>query len=152
VPLDPGFWQKQDDAVMSACDALAVLELPGWDSSVGVQHEAQCFEEAGKPVYCIKWHDTPVKRETVLEEAQRITTGDRDADYGHPAEHWKRTTGAINAIYGTSFEPRDWGYMMQIDKMARDQNRPKRDNLVDICGYARCIERVDGYTVNAGCL
>jgi hypothetical protein len=27
-------------------------------------------------------------------------------------------------------------------KVSREANRPKRDNLVDIAGYARCAERL----------
>ena len=80
--------------------------------------------------------------ETVLEEAQRITSGDRNGSYGHPAEHWKRTTGMINALFGTDFKPEDWGKMMILDKIARDFHNPLRDNIVDVSGYARCIERV----------
>ena len=140
--VDHEFWMRRDRWFMERCDSLLVMRLPGWDTSRGVQEEIDFFNDCAKPVcFC-----DPPPIETVLDEARRITSGDRDGDYGHPAEHWKRTVGAINAMFGTKFKPRDWGFIMALDKIAREQNRSKRDNLVDVCGYSRCIERVDEYT------
>jgi hypothetical protein len=42
--------------------------------------------------------------------------------------------------------PEDVARMMILLKIARDVFTPKRDNLVDICGYARCLERMMAYT------
>ena len=141
-PVDHEFWMRRDRWFMDKCDRLLVMTLAGWKESRGVQEEIEYFEAQNKPVdHC----DPPIP-ENVLQEAMRITSGDRDGDYGHPAEHWSRTVGAINANYGTHFKPRDWGMFMIFDKIAREQNRPKRDNLVDIVGYARCIEKVDERT------
>lgn len=41
------------------------------------------------------------------------------------------------------FTDRDVSMMMILVKVARDANKPKRDNLVDIAGYARCAERLE---------
>jgi hypothetical protein len=45
--------------------------------------------------------------------------------------------------------------MMMIDKIAREQHTPKRDNAVDIAGYAACLAqcrveegKYDGSKVN----
>ena len=40
----------------------------------------------------------------------------------------------------------DVARMMILLKIARDVFTPTRDNLVDICGYARCIEQIRDYT------
>lgn len=141
------FWMGQDMPFLQTCDELRVLMLPGWRESAGVNEEIQEAKCRYTPVVYMEWEDpSPVAEtvtETILDEAARITSGDRNGDYGHPADHWERTIGMVNALFGASFETRDWGKMMQLDKIARDQHKPKRDNLVDVCGYARCMEKVD---------
>jgi hypothetical protein len=78
----------------------------------------------------------------VLETAAQAVR-ERGDSYGPPAEHFARTVGAINAILGHKLNepltPADWGVMMICDKLARHQHRPKVDNLVDVAGYAGCM-------------
>ncbi|WP_111418484.1 DUF1937 family protein [Rhodoplanes roseus] len=50
-PLDHAFWLPFDAPMMAAADALIVVRLPGWDSSVGVRHEIDAFTAAGKPIW-----------------------------------------------------------------------------------------------------
>lgn len=69
-------------------------------------------------------------------------TNERGKYYGPPAQHFARTVGMINALYGTSFKPEDWAKFMIIDKLARDAERPKGDNCKDIAGYAGCLHEV----------
>lgn len=88
-------------------------------------------------------------RETVLEEAARITSVDRQGAYGGPEDSF----GLIANLWtdyldarGYMLTPRDVAKMMVLLKIARDTTgKPKRDNLVDIAGYARCAEMVDHY-------
>lgn len=89
----------------------------------------------------------PPKPETILEEAVRITSRDRQDDYGHPRHHFKRTIDAINAIFADRlkrpFEVSDWPLILVLDKVSRQSNKSKRDNLVDIAGYARTAEMLE---------
>lgn len=80
-------------------------------------------------------------RAQMLKNAALVVI-ERGDSYGPPAEHFARTVGLINAIYGTSFRPEDWGKMMILDKLARDWETPKIDNLTDIAGYAACIYEI----------
>lgn len=84
--------------------------------------------------------------ESILEEAIRITSADRQNDYGHPADHFARTIGAINAIFADKlrepFAVSDWPLILTLDKVSRESNKHKRDNLVDMAGYARTAEMV----------
>ena len=50
LPLGWDFWHQFDKAFIDWCDALIVLKLPGWDTSVGVNAEIKIAEEMGKPV------------------------------------------------------------------------------------------------------
>jgi hypothetical protein len=87
--------------------------------------------------------------ETILEEAIRITGGDRARDYGHPSVSQGRSADLVNAFlqgkYGsdsTQISPEDISWITILCKIARDMERPKRDSLVDIAGYARTIEKI----------
>lgn len=86
--------------------------------------------------------------ETVLEEAQRIIFGDRNADYGHPLDDFTKTAGMLNGLFGAHLED---GFefvaehiplIMNIVKMSREMNAPKRDNVVDGAGYWGTLQMV----------
>lgn len=77
----------------------------------------------------------------ILEEALEVVR-DRQGSYGHPRDHWAKTIGMINLHFGTDFDPKDWGTMMIFDKLARESNKSKRDNMVDVAGYANARQMV----------
>ena len=81
-------------------------------------------------------------RHAMLIAAAR-TTEERGESYGPPAEHFRRTTEAINAIFGLEITPEMWGQMMIIDKLARHQCVAKADNLLDVAGYAACVHEIE---------
>lgn len=84
--------------------------------------------------------------ENILEEALRITTGDRNESYGHPIEDFTKITGMINAAFQHKLkEPlvaEDWPLIMQFVKISRQINSPARDNVVDGAGYWNTLAMV----------
>lgn len=79
--------------------------------------------------------------QTVLEEANALVYGDRQANYGHPYDDYTRTARMWEAILGMApytITPRIACLMMAAVKISREVNKPKRDNLVDLAGYAAC--------------
>jgi len=80
--------------------------------------------------------------ETILEEAIRITTNNREVDYGHP--YYNMTTTALfwSAVLGIEVTPEQVALCQIGTKLAREIHKQKRDNIVDIAGYARVYERV----------
>jgi hypothetical protein len=92
-----------------------------------------------------------MEKETILEEAIRITGGDRQRDYDHPKPNHERIAVMWNAYLSIRVDPlgpisaADAAYMMILLKVARDVKTPKRDSVVDIAGYARCVARIHGY-------
>ena len=88
---------------------------------------------------------------TILDEAARITSEDRQSAYGHPRDHFAATAAAITGYLrqrkllgpGQSIEARDWPMFLILDKAMRYGNMPKWDSLVDIAGYARTAEMLD---------
>lgn len=90
------------------------------------------------------------ERERLLLDAAAAVR-ERGDSYGDPQTHFARTVGAINAVLSHKLrEPltaADWGICMILDKCAREQHNPKRDNMTDAAGYAACVAeiRIDEY-------
>lgn len=91
--------------------------------------------------------------ETVLQEANRIIYGDREQTYGDPAQNFDATAslwnGYLHAKYRVTgsmdFNALDVAHMMMLLKMAREIHMHKRDNVVDMAGYAGCIQKMYDY-------
>lgn len=73
-----------------------------------------------------------------LVEAEGLIRGPRDADYGSFAAEAKRIQD-IAAILGLPLEnpAKQHSMYMMIVKLVRESNRHKRDNIVDLMGYAQ---------------
>lgn len=80
--------------------------------------------------------------ETVLEEAQRCVDGARQEDYGHPYDNHGRTARFWSTYLGIEITPEQVCFLNILQKISREMNKPTRDNLVDICGYARNTEMI----------
>lgn len=91
------------------------------------------------------------KKQNILEEANGLINGDRQADYGHPIDDfsntssywttWLRSKGYLKD--GVELGPEDIPPMMVLLKLSRESNRPKRDNKVDGVGYFGTWEMVE---------
>jgi len=87
--------------------------------------------------------------ESILAEATRLTEGDRQESYGHPLDNFSKEAALISAAFthklrpGVAFEAEDIGLIEILRKVARQTHQRKRDNLVDIAGYASCAHRVE---------
>jgi hypothetical protein len=81
-------------------------------------------------------------RETILEEAQRLVHGDRGAAYGHPADDFGRTAEYWTTTFKEKLKPGERFHAGDIPlaligvKLSREVNKPKRDNMTDLAGYA----------------
>lgn len=82
----------------------------------------------------------------VLQEADQLINGDRQADYGPPEIDYARTVAIFNAMTGLSLTTEQGIQFMMSVKLAREGWKHKRDNLVDLCGYAACLQRVHDKT------
>lgn len=95
----------------------------------------------------------PTCQDSVLQEADSVVNGERQASYGHPffnfrdiASFW---TTYLRGKYGDRFDlvlaAEDIGSLMILMKVSREMHEHKRDNLVDIAGYAETISKVINY-------
>ena len=82
--------------------------------------------------------------DSILVEAQNLVHGPRQASYGHPADDFQRTADLLNVLSkrGRAWLPSDVALVMMCVKLSRQANAYKRDNLVDLCGYAECWARI----------
>ena len=93
-------------------------------------------------------HASDVTREpSILDEAAKIAGVDRSEAYGHPLENHRRIALMWQAYFDARkpgpLTPQDAARMMILLKVARDIHAPRRDNRVDICGYAQCLELME---------
>ena len=85
----------------------------------------------------------------ILDEARNIVYGDREKTYGRPG----RTLGTIADYWSNYLQTRDIdalltakdvAMMMILLKVARlGCNPDHHDSLVDVCGYAALIDRIE---------
>jgi hypothetical protein len=85
----------------------------------------------------------PAKGATILAEAARLADGPRNDSYGHPREDFTRTAKIWSALLGVEITAEQVGLCMIGVKLSRHCHAPKRDNLVDIAGYARTLEKLE---------
>jgi len=76
---------------------------------------------------------------SLLEEAQQITRKRRD-NYGGPQANFGRIASMWETILGVPISAEKVGLCMIAVKIARHLHVPHRDNLVDIAGYADCLD------------
>lgn len=87
--------------------------------------------------------------ETILQEAQRLVHGDRQAAYGHPADDFAKTAALWTVVFGSELKPggritaQQVALAMVCVKISRQLNAPKRDNLVDGAGYFATLDMVE---------
>lgn len=77
---------------------------------------------------------------SILEEARRVVHEDRAIQYGRPENNFARIAAVWEIILDTKITLRQVGLMLAAMKIVRDAHKPKRDNLVDLAGYAEAID------------
>ena len=70
-------------------------------------------------------------RRSILDEAAEIVDGARQLFYGPPA-----------AYLGAPVSAADVCALNILQKLSRDRHAAKRDNLVDVAGYAENMDRI----------
>lgn len=78
-----------------------------------------------------------MNRSEILDEADRIINGVRDATYGDPLTNHKRIAQLWQVVLGTEISPAEVALCMALVKIARLVQTPDHeDSYIDLCGYA----------------
>ena len=86
--------------------------------------------------------NAPKSVRSILEEALRIRSGERNVDYGDAVENFERIADIVAAISGVCIPP-DLCCLVHIaTKLSRERHNHKEDNLIDLCGYADILNRI----------
>lgn len=127
----------RDLSAITTCDAIALL--PGWHQSEGTKVEMSLAKLLRLAV--LDANTGEPFRETILQEAGRLTRGNRNADYGHPLDDFTRTAALWTAVLGTPVDYRQAIVCMMLVKISRLAHTPEHhDSIVDIAGYADCLD------------
>lgn len=146
--LDPHNLQMNEEFIADAArrDIDAVFEcdevvlLPKWEKSKGARAEVAVAQWLGKTLR-IYPSLIRLEREDVCDIAKRLTSYDRQADYGSPIEDFTKQAKMWGAILGINVTPQQIAMCMIAVKLSRLTNSPRhRDSVADICGYARCLD------------
>lgn len=81
----------------------------------------------------------------ITAEANELVMGARQNAYGHPYDDFNRTAKIWSAIINVDVTPQQVALCMIGIKISRECNKHKRDNLVDIAGYAETCNMVNEY-------
>lgn len=82
-------------------------------------------------------------RDSILAEAEQATTKTRRDEYGHPFDNFTQIAAEWSLELGVPVTAEQVGRMMIRLKMVRLRHNPNhRDSLLDIAGYANCLEMI----------
>ena len=84
----------------------------------------------------------------ILDEAKKIVY-EKNAIYGQSEDNFAVTASLWSAYLGKPIQPEDVGMMLILMKVASERYMHKKDNLVDIAGYAECVAKLHEHR-NAG--
>lgn len=132
------YYMRRDIEMLLDADAVAFL--PGWQNSKGATVEYVVAQAISLPMFDAIT-GKPLS-ENVLQEANRVINGPRDKDYGHPRNDFAKTAAFWSTLFRVEVSPEQVALAMILLKVSREMNRPKRDNIVDIAGYAGTIEKL----------
>lgn len=84
---------------------------------------------------------SPLDR-SVLQEAEDLITGDRADQYGKASENFNDIAAGWSVLFKTKVTAEQVALAMGWLKMCRFNHKPGRDSIVDLAGYAGCIEKI----------
>ena len=83
-------------------------------------------------------------KQSILDEAKAIVEGSRQSDYGDAANNFERIAAIVNSVYPElNITSQQCCMVMIAVKLIREGYRHKRDNLVDLCGYAHIMNEIN---------
>lgn len=80
--------------------------------------------------------------ESVLHEAQRLITTDRNNAYDHPLDNFARIAKGWSVVFNAEVTEEQVALAMTWVKICREVHKHSRDNIVDGAGYLGTLQMV----------
>lgn len=80
---------------------------------------------------------------SILSEAESILGGDRQNDYADPVKNFDSIAKLASILNGRDMTDIECCNVLIAVKLIRERHKHKRDNLVDLCGYAEILNRLE---------
>lgn len=90
---------------------------------------------------CIAYVDH-VKERSILDEAKDIRNNSRQSDYGDAVVNFENISKMASLITGKELSPYDCVAVQISVKLCRQGFHKKRDNMVDLAGYADIMQLI----------
>ena len=82
----------------------------------------------------------------ILQEAEKLVSGDRQEDYGDKLTNHKNIAKLWSAYLDKEITPHDVAICMGLVKIARLKHAHKKDSYVDLAAYAAIAGEIDERT------
>ena len=84
---------------------------------------------------------------SILDKVKNIVNGDRLDSYGLPNDSFQRVADYWNVYMNHTVGdgdilPKDVAIMMTLFKLAREENKHKEDNIIDMIAYILLYDKV----------
>ncbi len=123
LPPKSLYWSPEADMWAGGDDQICAV--PGWRNHYAIPLNVS-----------LPAPTTPVCEPDVLEEARDLIQGDRASSYGDAKASFARIASLWSTYKGVEITAKDVAAMMILLKVSRGVTSAKRDNWVDIIGYA----------------
>ena len=101
-----------------------------------------CGNDLRKDKMNVIFKEIKTENKSILSEAEEIVNGSRHSDYGDAKESFSRIATIASVMTGKELAPEDCCAVLMAVKLVRESFAHKRDNLVDLCGYAELMNRL----------
>ena len=92
-----------------------------------------------------QWKFQKMKRADILQQAERLITGDRAKEHGDARANFAKVAKMWSAMVGVEITPRQVPLMMVVLKVVRACDNPgNADNCIDAAGYAALAGELAG--------
>jgi hypothetical protein len=137
--FDEDSYRKDHFPVVAPWQKSTQLKAEEWDNTPVPEQVVDVPSEPTEQAAVV-----PTPRSEVLREAEQLITGDRNQTYGDPTENFQNIADQWTVQFrhllkdGARFTPAHVAQGQILVKTSRMIAQPKRDNYVDIAGYAAC--------------
>lgn len=89
-----------------------------------------------------KFFGVTEKSKSILTEAENIVNGERGVDYEDATESFEKIATVASILSGVELDAKTCCSVQLAVKIVREGFKHKRDNLVDMAGYAEILNQI----------